>query len=121
MVVDLYAEATEETVSTGGNDFGWALRALKNGAHVTRLAWHEQDQDCGDLLGAAIVKDGWLVLGSERFTVGPRTLVESGSHPLVKIHGPHANPPHGHYWHPPHDDFFAEDWVLASDVKAGGT
>lgn len=81
----------DTTPATGGNDFGWALRALKNGTPVTRLAWAKSIE-----LRLAAARP--RILHTQFFNDG----LISGE------------------WFMLHDDLLAEDWVLASDVKAGG-
>jgi hypothetical protein len=81
---------SETKPATAGNDFGWALRALKSGTPVTRLAWDGKSE---------------LRIGAVR----PRIL-RTEFFPDGLISGD---------WLAPSADLLAEDWVLTSDVKAG--
>jgi len=75
--------------TAGGNDFGWALRALKNGTPVTRLEWG----------------------GSIEVRLGTHHRVEQQT--LLCVVADLSVP-----WTTcTPDDLLAEDWVLASDVK----
>lgn len=75
---------------SGGNDFDWAFRALKNGTPVTRLAWPR---------GRQLASAGWSPQGS--------LLIVLRAPGEVEI----SFGPDGH-----DDDLAAEDWVLASDA-----
>lgn len=77
----------------GGNDFGWALRALKNGMHVTRIGW--SDTPYGLLDGMELRLD---VAGTGCIYKYPPKATRS-------------------YYTIDQQDALAEDWVLASDIE----